>query len=123
MLGNGNWIIEWHNPRENVDGAMRAEDEEKAQRCASQIESLGNTDVRYYDETADTALALSLRRAVSAGDEDAMLEAENDIIYRLNIDGDETEQGLTEKAVAQIEAFVAKHTSAGWSYATQDETV
>lgn len=118
MLGNGNWIIEWHNPRENVDGAMRAEDEEKAQRCASQIESLGNTDVRYYDETADIALALSLRRAVSAGDEEAMVFAENDICYRLGISLDETEQGLTENAVAQVEAFVAKNTSAGWSYGT-----
>lgn len=52
MLGEGNWIVEWHNPRENVDGKMRAEDESKAERLVSQLQSLGNTNVHYHAEEA-----------------------------------------------------------------------
>lgn len=65
-----------------------------------------------------TKLALDLVRAVNAGDEEEMLQAENEICEHLNISEDETFAGLTENAVRQIEEFVAAHTSRGWSYAS-----
>lgn len=64
----------------------------------------------------DTKLALDLRVAVNRDDAEATIIAENAIIERLDIDPDETEQGLTENAVAQIQRFVSRYTSQGWSY-------
>ncbi len=73
----------------------------------------------------DSTLAQNLRDAVAAiaasgnTDDDAterMILAESEIISRLNLDADEFEQGLTPNAVAQIEDFVSKHTTYGWTY-------
>ena len=61
----------------------------------------------------DTTLAQAL---VNATDEEQMLEAEGAILDRLEVSGDETEQGLTRNAVEQIERFVSEHTGREWTY-------
>lgn len=69
----------------------------------------------YHAEPApDRALAEAL---ASATDEDQMLEAENEILDRLDVSPDETELGLTENAVERIERFVSEQTGSEWTYA------
>ena len=60
----------------------------------------------------DITLATAYRAAwekyrVDSNDYDALIEAENDICERLNIPLEETEMGLTTKALDLIETFVS----------------
>lgn len=57
--------------------------------------------------TTNYELAKALADAEKDGDEEAMLQAENEICERLEIPLDQTEQGLTPHAVRMIEEFVA----------------
>lgn len=54
----------------------------------------------------DKELADQYRKAWDDGDPEDLIIAENQIIVRLNIDPDETEQGLTDKACREIDLFV-----------------
>lgn len=64
----------------------------------------------------DKALARDLIDAVAARDDEWMQDCENVILERLNVSLDETEQGLTKNAVAQIETFVTKSLGYPWTY-------
>lgn len=69
------------------------------------LTSLTDTELAdYYAEAA--------RVAGSDPDSDEkIMFADNEIIGRLNIDPDETEQGLTERAQTMIDGFVAENQS------------
>jgi len=55
--------------------------------------------------SAERAMAERLRTAETSGDTDSMVEAENEILAYLNFDLNETEQGLSRKAVDAIAEF------------------
>lgn len=66
-----------------------------------------------------TKFQAAVLRYAGTGSVDAsedMLLMENEICARANIDLDETEQGLTLKAVLEIEAFVSEHSERPWTY-------
>lgn len=58
-----------------------------------------------YSAMSDGDLAQALHDADLDQDTDAILYAENEIIGRLGLEEDETEQGLTHEAYDKIEAF------------------
>lgn len=75
MLGSGSWIVEWHNPREGIDGSMRAEDEERAVRLVSELVSLGNVDVTYREVARGWTSKVELHRDEIAEILDALADA------------------------------------------------
>jgi phytoene/squalene synthetase len=58
---------------------------------------------------SDYQLAKALRDAELAEDVDGVLYAENDILARLNVSPEETEQGMTRAAADKVDAFLRLH--------------
>jgi hypothetical protein len=62
-----------------------------------------------YTSLSDRDLAVALHRADVSGDTDTVLYAENEIAVRLNLDPNETEQGLTQYAADRVNDFLREH--------------
>lgn len=73
----------------------------------------GRNDPTLAEALADAALRYARGEE---GSDIPLAEAESAILERLEIDGDETEQGLTRRAVERIEVFVSDACGRPWTY-------
>lgn len=104
-------VVLWVNTRGSSTARVRDEN--------GTVRVFRQAALRYAEGScghSNAALATFLTEAVATGNDEAMLEAENDICDRLDLDLNETEQGLTENAVKEIEGFVSTALALVWTY-------